>query len=209
MVNWFKDYRQTSAYGMRKDPFTGVLRKHTGIDLVKTNNKNILAFVPGTVTFANFAQNGTGFGGFGNVVAIRDSRGALHCYCHLALIRVKTGQTIQAGEIIGVEGATGQATGSHLHYEIRLKSSPNFGLSSDTEPRAYLNKHFAAPSPPPSPPSPPSTVYRGISIVDYLKSIRVDSSFANRKKIAAANGIVNYTGTASQNTQLLRKLRGF
>src|SRR5690606_24749963 len=46
------------------------------------------------------------------------------------------------------------------------------------------------------------------SIVDYLKSIGVDSSFANRKKLAAKHGIKNYTGTASQNKQLLKKLRG-
>ncbi|WP_212949424.1 DUF3597 family protein [Siminovitchia terrae] len=46
------------------------------------------------------------------------------------------------------------------------------------------------------------------SIVDYLKSINVDSSFANRKKLAAKQGIKDYTGTALQNTQLLKKLRG-
>ncbi|MDQ0270952.1 N-acetylmuramoyl-L-alanine amidase [Cytobacillus purgationiresistens] len=46
------------------------------------------------------------------------------------------------------------------------------------------------------------------SVVDYLKSIKQDASFANRKKLAAQNGINNYTGTAAQNTQLLKKLRG-
>ena len=46
------------------------------------------------------------------------------------------------------------------------------------------------------------------SIVDYLKSIGVDSSMANRRKLAAENGISNYRGTAAQNTELLRKLRG-
>ena len=50
--------------------------------------------------------------------------------------------------------------------------------------------------------------YTGSSIVDYLKSIGQDSSFANRKKLAEANGISNYTGTASQNTKLLNILRG-
>nr|WP_225220811.1 LysM peptidoglycan-binding domain-containing protein [Bacillus norwichensis] len=46
------------------------------------------------------------------------------------------------------------------------------------------------------------------SVVDYLKSIGADSSLANRKKLAAKYGIKNYTGTATQNTQLLKKLRG-
>jgi len=45
-------------------------------------------------------------------------------------------------------------------------------------------------------------------IVDYLKSINVDSSSANRKKLAAKHGIKNYTGTETPNTQLLKKLRG-
>lgn len=51
--------------------------------------------------------------------------------------------------------------------------------------------------------------YKGNSIVDYLKSIGVDSSYSNRKKLAKENGINNYTGTAEQNLRLLEKLRGF
>lgn len=46
------------------------------------------------------------------------------------------------------------------------------------------------------------------SVVDYLKSIGVNSSLANRKKLADKHGIKNYTGTAAQNTQLIKKLRG-
>lgn len=51
--------------------------------------------------------------------------------------------------------------------------------------------------------------YQGNSIVDYLKSIGIDSSYKNRKKLAKENGISNYTGTADQNLRLLEKLRGF
>lgn len=50
--------------------------------------------------------------------------------------------------------------------------------------------------------------YSGNSLVDYLASIKVDNSFANRKKLASQNGISNYAGTAKQNTQLLNKMRG-
>lgn len=53
----------------------------------------------------------------------------------------------------------------------------------------------------------PKNAYTGNSIVDYLKSIGVDSSFANRKKLAQKYGIKNYTGTAAQNTQLLNAIR--
>lgn len=55
---------------------------------------------------------------------------------------------------------------------------------------------------------PSNSTYKGSSLVDYLKSIGVDSSFNNRAKLAQANGIKNYTGSASQNTTLLNKLRG-
>ena len=51
------------------------------------------------------------------------------------------------------------------------------------------------------------TSYKGNSIVDGLKSVGVNSSYDNRKKIAQANGIKNYTGTAKQNTELLNKLK--
>lgn len=51
--------------------------------------------------------------------------------------------------------------------------------------------------------------YQGNSIVDYLKSVDIDSSYANRKKLAKENGINNYSGTADQNLKLLEKLRGF
>ena len=66
------------------------------------------------------------------------------------------------------------------------------------------------PKPNPAPtPTPPKNIYRGTSIVDYLKSIRVDSSMTNRRRLAAQHGIQNYSGTAVQNTLLLRKMRGF
>lgn len=57
--------------------------------------------------------------------------------------------------------------------------------------------------------TPPNNVYTGVSIVAYLNSIGVDSSFNNRKNLAAQHGINNYTGTAEQNTRLLKILRGF
>ncbi|MBM6615647.1 N-acetylmuramoyl-L-alanine amidase [Desemzia sp. RIT804] len=55
--------------------------------------------------------------------------------------------------------------------------------------------------------SKPKSSYTGSSLVDYLKTINVDSSFANRKKLAAQYGVANYTGTAAQNSQLLNKMR--
>ena len=71
---------------------------------------------------------GSGFGGYGIVVAIRDPEtGHSHCYAHLDSVAVKVGDKVKPGEMIGRQGNTGQSTGSHLHYEIRKSSSPQFG----------------------------------------------------------------------------------
>jgi len=64
-------------------------------------------------------------------------------------------------------------------------------------------------SPAPKPQQSKPSGYNGASLVDYLKSIKVDSSFANRSRLAARNGIKNYIGTAGQNLRLLKILRGF
>lgn len=73
-------------------------------------------------------------------------------------------------------------------------------------------KPVATPTPAPTPTqttNPAPSKYTGVSIVDYLKSVNQDSSHTNLSKLAADNGITNYSGTADQNTTLLKKLRGF
>lgn len=136
---YYADYRTTSPYGPRKSPITGKSEFHTGIDLVKSSDKNIYAFASGTVMFADLGKSGSGFGGFGNVVAIKDAQGSLHCYCHLSKINVTVGQKISKGDLIGIEGSTGKSTGSHLHYEIRTKTNPSYGFGNHTDPSAYLD----------------------------------------------------------------------
>lgn len=77
--------------------------------------------------------------------------------------------------------------------------------------RGYLGQSSVSPAPKPQPPKPvpsPNPSYNGDSIVDYLNSIGKDSSFNARKKYATQYGITNYTGTSSQNTLLLNKMRG-
>ncbi|MBC1913068.1 N-acetylmuramoyl-L-alanine amidase [Listeria booriae] len=61
----------------------------------------------------------------------------------------------------------------------------------------------------PAPAKPAQSVYKGNSLVDYLVSVKKPADKASRAKLASQNGIKNYTGTAAQNTQLLKKLRGF
>src|SRR5690625_125569 len=147
----FKKYRQTSNYGWRTHPIHGDRRFHAGIDLVKLKggtNAPIEAFVGGKVTHAGWGKTGSGLGGYGNVVAIRDSKGALHCYCHLDSVSVKVGANVRKGQVIGRQGATPpeNVTGAHLHYEVRKKASPSFGWTNKPEnsthnPANYLKNY--------------------------------------------------------------------
>jgi len=138
MSNVFSGYRITSPYGWRKDPFGGKSKVfHTGIDLVKSHKAAINAFVGGVVTYAKMGASGSGFGGYGNVVAIKDSKGSLHVYAHLHSCAVKVGAKVAKGQVIGYQGNTGNSTGSHLHYEIRKTSSPSHGWKADRENNCY------------------------------------------------------------------------
>src|SRR5690625_1125913 len=90
---------------------------------------------------------GSGFGGDGIVVAIKDKSDCLHVYAHLDSVAVKVGQKVSKGQIVGRQGTTGQSTGSHLHYEIRKTSSPQYGWIADRanncfEPIEYLDDYF-------------------------------------------------------------------
>lgn len=141
-MDWGKHgYRVTSHYGNRPDPFgSGRTVWHTGIDLVKSHKAPIYAFVGGTVTHAKMGQTGTGLGGFGIVVVIVDKYGAAHLYAHLDSVSVSVGGAVKEGQEVGKQGNTGQSTGSHLHYEVRSKSTPSYGYQTDTDPGAYLDK---------------------------------------------------------------------
>lgn len=145
-MNPFEGYQVTSPYGWRIHPVEKVLKFHAGIDLFKYHRAPIYAFTDGVVQFAG-QKEGIGFGGLGNVVAIIDQYSVLHCYAHLDSVSVKIGQVVKKGQEIGKQGATGTATNSHLHYEVRPKSEPNNGWNSDPQirtidPTQYLLKYY-------------------------------------------------------------------
>ncbi|QGQ97045.1 M23 family metallopeptidase [Paenibacillus psychroresistens] len=143
-MNPFEGYRITSPYGMRTDPFPPYPQKmHTGIDLVLADKAPLKAFMPGKVVHAKEGVTGSGFGGFGNVVALLDDHGAIQFYAHLSSISVKVGDIVKAGQVIGTQGNTGHSAGSHLHFEVRLNGkSSGFGYESNVEPTAYLQKYM-------------------------------------------------------------------
>lgn len=117
----------TSRYGTRKDPISGVTKKHTGVDYGAPMGTPIQSRTSGTVVYAKPD------GAFGNAVLVKDSKGFYHLYGHMSTMLVKPGMKVNAGTILGKVGKTGRATGPHLHYEIR--KTPKYG--SDIDPFTY------------------------------------------------------------------------
>jgi murein DD-endopeptidase MepM/ murein hydrolase activator NlpD len=147
-MKYFEDFQRISSpFGMRIHPITRKPSFHKGIDYVKGHDDPIYAVVGGLVTHARMGQKGSGLGNYGITVCIKDKNGALHLYAHLNSALVKEGRSVEQGQVIGRQGSTGQSTGSHLHYEIRKKASPNFGWEASEnsvyEPIVYLENYFA------------------------------------------------------------------
>ena len=107
-------YYISSHYGKRKHPVTGKYRMHHGIDLAGTWQENVSVSADGTVTFAGY------HGSFGKVIRIIHSYGIKTTYGHLAKIKVKKGDIVSEGQVIGKMGRTGRVKGAHLHYEISV-----------------------------------------------------------------------------------------
>lgn len=102
----------TDSFGGRKDPFTGEQGFHQGIDISADKGNPVYATADATVDSASFT------GDYGNLVVLRHAFGLITRYGHLSKFVVRAGQAVKRGDVIGYVGATGRATGSHLHYEI-------------------------------------------------------------------------------------------
>jgi murein DD-endopeptidase MepM/ murein hydrolase activator NlpD len=101
----------------RKHPILGYARAHNGVDYRAPSGAPVAAVAPGTVTLAGWA------GGGGRTVRIRHNNGYESEYLHLSAIHVRTGARVSQGDVIGRVGATGLATGPHLHYGLRKNGS--------------------------------------------------------------------------------------
>ena len=125
--------RITSPYGYRIDPFgSGRKEYHSGIDFVG-EDKQIIAVSDGIVavsTMLNKATDKTLTWQWGNYVRIDTYDGKREYYCHLQSRNVKAGQKVKAGDVIGIEGATGNVTGRHLHFEVRTSSNVKLDTST-------------------------------------------------------------------------------
>lgn len=104
----------TSGFGVRSDPFRGLVAMHAGVDLAAPIGTPIYATADGIVGRAGWT------GGYGNLVELEHGRGIATRYGHLSQILVHPGQRVRRGELIAKMGSTGRSTGSHLHYEVRI-----------------------------------------------------------------------------------------
>jgi len=105
--------RLTSDFGARKDPFTGKDEQHEGIDLAVKKGTGIHPYMPGKVVFSGWQR------GYGNVVIVDHGDGLESVYGHNQKNLVKRGQNVNEQTKIANVGSTGQATGNHLHFEVR------------------------------------------------------------------------------------------
>ena len=140
---------------------------------------------------------------------------------------IRVGQKFKQFDVIYQEGKAG-ANGNHIHLQVAIGKYrgiykniySHYMLFNEARPdkvfvllKGYTNMIKTTANwkwvDKPNYIAPATNIYKGSSIVDYLKSIGVNSSFSNRKKLATNSGIRGYIGTATQNKLLLKKLRGF
>ncbi|MBB1242839.1 transglycosylase family protein [Streptomyces durbertensis] len=101
---------------------------HTGVDFSVPTGTPIKSVSNGTIVSAGWA------GAYGNQVVIRHNDGRYSQYAHLSSLSVSAGQSVAAGQQIGLAGSTGNSTGPHLHFEVRTGA----GYGTDIDPLAYL-----------------------------------------------------------------------
>lgn len=107
--------RMASGYGWRIDPVYHTRRFHAGMDFTAPIGTDIFATGNGVVVTAGWKQ------GYGNCVEISHGYGYQTLYGHMSAIKVRVGQKVKRGDVIGLVGSTGKSTGPHLHYEVHLR----------------------------------------------------------------------------------------
>jgi murein DD-endopeptidase MepM/ murein hydrolase activator NlpD len=115
----------SSGFGRRADPFTGRMVWHNGVDFAGPQGGNVVAVAAGVVTFVGRR------GGFGKMVEINHGGGYVTRYAHHSEILVHVGDVVKRGDRIALIGASGRATGPHVHFEVLKNGRPG-------DPRRYV-----------------------------------------------------------------------
>lgn len=106
--------RITSGFGLRTHPISGVRRPHAGVDVAAASGTPVVAAAAGTVAWAGPR------GGYGLLVVIDHGGGLETRYAHASALDVRHGEVVARGQLVARVGATGTATGAHLHFEVRV-----------------------------------------------------------------------------------------
>ena len=120
-------YSPGSAYGWRIHPIWGDMRFHAGEDIGAPSGTPILAADSGVATV--IPNNGNGYG---NYIIINHGGGRTTLYAHMSAFAVSNGQSVTQGQTIGYVGSTGNSTGPHLHFEVRVNGAT-------TDPKRYFS----------------------------------------------------------------------
>lgn len=111
------NFRQSSGFGNRTDPFTGGRAFHSGLDFAAPKGTTVLSAGKGVVSFVGQRA------GYGNVVEVTHANGLVSRYAHLSGFLSEEGQAVNTGTPIAKVGSTGRSTGPHLHFEVRKADS--------------------------------------------------------------------------------------
>ncbi len=107
--------RRSSGFGKRKHPVTKKYKMHRGLDFAVNTGTKIYAPADGVVEVTRKSNQGSG-----NYLRLQHSFGFSSSYSHLKQFKVRSGQFVRKGDLIGISGNTGLSSGPHLHYEIRF-----------------------------------------------------------------------------------------
>ncbi len=122
--------RVTSAFGYRVNPVTDEAGFHSGIDLAAAHGSPIYAAFSGVVEETGYSDVR------GNYIILSHGNDVQTVYCHCSEIIAETGAVINGGEVIALVGSTGQSTGPHLHFEVRIRGvrcNPAWLLTGDAD----------------------------------------------------------------------------
>ena len=127
--------RLASGYGSRFHPILKVNKMHKGLDFAASTGTPIYATGDGSVKVSEFNS------GYGNMVVLKHGNGYESLYAHMSRSKVRNGQKVKRGDVIGYVGSTGLSTGAHLHYEIHKNGEavdPVMYFYNDVDPDDFI-----------------------------------------------------------------------